>query len=35
MGFTRVGENLYPSAGYASIDDVAGVGEIKIAKFTP
>jgi hypothetical protein len=32
MGFTRVGENLYPSAGYASIDDVAGVGEIKMAK---
>jgi hypothetical protein len=32
MGFTRVGETLYPSAGYASIDDVAGVGEIKMAK---
>jgi hypothetical protein len=31
MGFTRVGENLYPSAGYVSIDDVAGVGEVKMA----
>jgi hypothetical protein len=32
MGFTRVGETLYPSAGYASIDDVAGVGEIKMVR---
>jgi hypothetical protein len=31
MGFTRVGENLHPSAGYVSIDDVAGVGEVKMA----
>lgn len=31
MGFTRVGENLFPSAGYASIDAVAGVGEVSMA----
>jgi hypothetical protein len=31
MGFTRVGEDLYPSQGYASIDDVAGVGPIHMA----
>ena len=28
IGFTRVGENLFPSYGYASIDDVAGVGPV-------
>ena len=28
IGFTRVGENLHPSVGFASIDDVAGVGEV-------
>jgi hypothetical protein len=28
IGFTRVGENLHPSVGYASIDDVAGVGPV-------
>ena len=28
IGFTRVGEDLFPSYGYASIDDVAGVGEV-------
>jgi hypothetical protein len=26
IGFTRVGENLFPSYGYASIDDIGGVG---------
>jgi hypothetical protein len=31
IGFSRVGENLYPSQGYASIDDVAGVGEVHMA----
>ncbi len=28
IGFTRVGENLFPSVGYASLDDVAGVGMV-------
>jgi hypothetical protein len=28
IGFTRVGENLYPSYGYASIDDIGGVGPV-------
>lgn len=28
IGFTRVGENLFPSVGYASIDSVAGVGPV-------
>jgi hypothetical protein len=32
LGFTRVGENLHPSAGYASIDAVAGVGEVKMIR---
>jgi hypothetical protein len=32
IGFTRVGENLHPSVGYASIDDVAGVGEVHMIK---
>ncbi len=32
IGFTRVGENLFPSVGYASIDDVAGVGEVHMIK---
>lgn len=31
MGFTRVGESLHPSQGYASIDDVAGVGPVHMA----
>ena len=32
IGFTRVGENLFPSYGYASIDDVAGVGPVHMAR---
>lgn len=32
IAFTRVGENLHPSAGYASIDAVAGVGEVKMIR---
>lgn len=28
MGFTRVGESLYPSAGYAAIDPNVGAGEV-------
>jgi hypothetical protein len=32
IGFTRVGENLHPSVGYASIDDVAGVGEVHMVR---
>jgi len=32
IGFTRVGENLHPSVGYASIDDVAGVGQVHMIK---
>jgi hypothetical protein len=32
IGFTRVGENLYPSYGYASIDDVAGVGPVHMIR---
>ena len=32
IGFTRVGENLHPSVGYASIDDVAGVGPVHMIK---
>lgn len=32
IGFTRVGENLFPSVGYASIDAVAGVGEVHMIK---
>jgi hypothetical protein len=32
IGFTRVGENLFPSVGYASIDDVAGVGEVHMIR---
>ena len=32
IGFTRVGENLYPSYGYASIDDLAGVGEVHMIR---
>lgn len=31
MGFTRVGPNLFPSQGYASIDDVAGAGAVHMA----
>ena len=32
IGFTRVGENLFPSVGYASLDDKAGVGEVHMIK---
>jgi len=32
IGFTRVGETLHPSAGSASIDDVAGVGEVAMIR---
>lgn len=32
IGFTRVGESLFPSVGYASIDDVAGVGEVHMIR---
>lgn len=32
IGFTRVGENLYPSVGFASIDAVAGVGPVHMIK---
>lgn len=32
IGFSRVGENLYPSYGYASIDDVAGVGPVHMIR---
>jgi len=31
MAFTVVGNDYYPSAGYAAIDDVHGVGDIHIA----
>jgi hypothetical protein len=31
LSFTRVGPNLFPSAGYASLDDVAGSGPVKMA----
>lgn len=32
IGFTRVGPDLFPSIGYASIDAVAGVGEVHMIK---
>ena len=32
IGFTRVGANLHPSYGYASIDDVAGVGPVHMVR---
>jgi hypothetical protein len=32
MGFTRVGETLHPSIGYASIDDVGGVGPVHMIR---
>lgn len=32
IGFTRVGEHLFPSVGYASIDDVAGVGAVHMIR---
>jgi hypothetical protein len=32
IGFTRVGENLFPSYGYASIDAVAGVGPVHMIR---
>jgi hypothetical protein len=32
IGFTRVGENLHPSVGYASIDDLAGVGDVHMIR---
>lgn len=31
IGFTRVGENLFPSAGYASLDALAGAGPVAMA----
>jgi hypothetical protein len=31
IGFTRVGENLFPSAGYASLDALAGAGPVSMA----
>jgi hypothetical protein len=32
IGFTRVGASLFPSYGYASIDDVAGVGDVHMIR---
>jgi hypothetical protein len=32
IGFTRVGENLFPSYGYASIDDKIGVGDVHMIR---
>ena len=32
IGFTRVGENLYPSYGYASIDDKIGAGDVHMIR---
>ena len=32
IGFTRVGETLFPSVGYASIDDVAGTGDVRMIR---
>lgn len=32
IGFTRVGETLHPSVGYASIDDVGGVGAVHMIR---
>jgi hypothetical protein len=32
IGFTRVGESLFPSYGYAAIDDIAGVGEVHMIR---
>jgi hypothetical protein len=32
IGFTRVGENLFPSIGYASIDDIAGAGAVHMIR---
>jgi len=32
IGFTRVGESLFPSVGFASIDDVVGVGLVHMIK---
>ena len=31
MGFTRVGETLFPSQGYAALDAKVGAGEVKMA----
>jgi hypothetical protein len=31
IGFTRVSENLHPSAGYASLDALAGAGPVSMA----
>jgi hypothetical protein len=31
MGFTVSGDDAYPSAGYASIDAIAGVGDVHVA----
>ena len=32
IGFTRVGEELFPSYGYASIDDIGGVGAVHMIR---
>jgi hypothetical protein len=32
IGFTRVGENLFPSYGYASIDDLIGAGPVHMIR---
>jgi hypothetical protein len=32
IGFTRVGENLHPSYGYASIDDKIGAGDVHMVQ---
>ncbi|HEU4745960.1 MAG TPA: hypothetical protein VFS61_12030 [Anaerolineales bacterium] len=32
VGFTRVGETLHPSIGYASIDDVGGMGPVHMIR---
>ena len=32
IGFTRVGETLHPGIGYASIDDVGGVGPVHMIR---
>ena len=31
IGFTRVGESLFPSAGYAALDALAGAGPVSMA----
>jgi hypothetical protein len=32
IGFTRVGESLFPSYGYASIDDIGGAGAVHMIR---